>query len=213
MSAEEEFRFRRSCVKGSLFLGDFVADSRALGPGRRSGIWVRGCPFRCAGCMTPEFLAYGRPEHRVSIETLFSRVIEASERYRTEGVTLSGGEPFGQAEALGELAESVREKGLSVIVWTGYRYEWISRQAGARKLFANTDVLIDGPFMRERASALSMRGSSNQSLHFLTDRYGPEDFRERKAEIRFKTGKGELTGVGPAGEEFFRAVADLLLLR
>ena len=25
-----------------------------LGPGRRIGLWLQGCSFRCPGCMTPE---------------------------------------------------------------------------------------------------------------------------------------------------------------
>jgi pyruvate-formate lyase-activating enzyme len=30
--------------------------TRALGPGLRSAVWVQGCPFRCTGCIAPDWI-------------------------------------------------------------------------------------------------------------------------------------------------------------
>ena len=42
---------------------------------------------------------------------------------------------------------------------------------GAAGLLAETDLLIDGPYVRELDDGRSLRGSSNQRVLPLTDRY------------------------------------------
>jgi len=91
-----------------------------------------------------------------------------------EGITLLGGEPFEQAESLAALAEAAREQGLGVMTFTGYRVERIRRseRAGWRALLDNTDLLVDGLFLRERLdSTRPWVGSTNQRFIHLTDRY------------------------------------------
>lgn len=91
-----------------------------------------------------------------------------------EGVTFLGGEPFAQAAALGDLGSRLRQHGLSVVTFTGYELEYL--QSAARSdyaaLLAVTDLLIAGPFQRERRDfSRPWVGSANQSFHFLTPRY------------------------------------------
>ncbi len=61
------------------------------------------------------------------------------------GVTFSGGEPFCQAEMFTELAEKVREKGLSVTVFSGYTYEQLlamaEKDVHVKRLLELTDLL------------------------------------------------------------------------
>lgn len=199
--------FRKRSVKDEIFFGDFIPDSTALGPGLRSGIWVRGCGFRCPGCMTPEFIPQGRPEHVISVEDLYRRVVRGASVFGTEGITISGGEPFEQSIALSRLAARVRADGMSVIIWTGYVREYLERHASAAVLLEETDVLIDGPFLRERALYAPMRGSSNQRIHLLTNRYRREDFLRAKIELRLT--KDAAKGVGPAGHAPAEALARL----
>ena len=85
------------------------------------------------------------------------------------GVTFSGGEPFCQAEMFTELAEKVREKGLSVTVFSGYTYEQLlamaEKDVHVKRLLELTDLLIDGPFVKaQRDLTLQFRGSRNQRL-------------------------------------------------
>ena len=91
-----------------------------------------------------------------------------------EGVTLLGGEPFEQAAALAPLASGVRALGLSVLTFSGYRLEELrARQdSGVGALLAATDVLVDGRYEATRPEAERLwAGSTNQSFHYLTDRY------------------------------------------
>ena len=142
----------------------------AIGPGRRAGIWVRGCPFRCAGCCTPEYLKPGDADERVLVSDLIGRICDAVEERDIQGVTLSGGEPFRQAVPLAVIAAACQELGLSVQCWTGYTLEELratNAPVGAAELLSFLDVLIDGRFERD-LPIVPMRGSNNQRIHLLT---------------------------------------------
>ncbi|MDR2021508.1 MAG: radical SAM protein, partial [Treponema sp.] len=83
------------------------------------------------------------------------------------GITLSGGDPFTQAVPCAALAEQVRALGLSVMTFTGYRWEDLltSGRPEWRRLIEATDILVDGPFIQAQKNIdLRFRGSANQRL-------------------------------------------------
>jgi anaerobic ribonucleoside-triphosphate reductase activating protein len=91
-----------------------------------------------------------------------------------EGVSFLGGEPFAQAEAVAVIAETVRQRGLSVVTFTGYVHEDLlqARRSDFNRLLAATDLLVDGPFDQNQLDfSRPWVGSRNQRYHFLTDRY------------------------------------------
>jgi anaerobic ribonucleoside-triphosphate reductase activating protein len=183
----------------------------AIGPGCRVGIWVRGCSFRCPGCCTPEFRKSGDEDDRVSVVEIIRLICEAYGEHEIEGVTLSGGEPFEQAIPLAVVAAAAQYLGLSVQIWTGYTIEELradNAPVGAARLMSFCDVLIDGRYERHLPTA-PMRGSSNQRLHFLTDRYSAADYKRQSVELRFGAdGTVESFGILPPAE--FEAAAALL---
>jgi anaerobic ribonucleoside-triphosphate reductase activating protein len=140
-----------------------------LGPGRRSVLWVRGCARRCPGCIATPILGDG-PSLVLDAEAVASRVFAAAE---DEGATFSGGEPFEQAEALAEVASLLQARGRTIMVYTGFTLEEMkaSSSPGFGALLAATDILVDGPFVREQQRDLLWRGSANQRVHLLTRRY------------------------------------------
>ena len=85
----------------------------------------------------------------------------------TDGLTLSGGDPFLQAEDCSCIAQAAHQQGWNVWTYTGYRYEDLT-QAGRADwdaLLEATDVLVDGPFLQESKSYDALfRGSTNQRL-------------------------------------------------
>ena len=155
-----------------LRIAHVAADTDAEGPGRRFAVWVQGCPIRCPGCCNPEmFPASGGT--LVDVDELAARIDGV------EGLTLLGGEPFEQAGAAAALARRVRDRGLSVVVFSGYvREELVARgDPDVDALLAVADVLVDGRYDREQPErGRRWIGSANQRVHFLTDRYGPRDF-------------------------------------
>ena len=140
-----------------------------LGPGNRYCLWVQGCPRRCPGCVSPtdQPLDGG---YQMSIQALAAEIALS----KPDGITISGGEPFLQASALAEMLVCMKEAfsfDPGVIVYTGYCIEELKEVPGADALLAQTDLLIDGPYIQELDDGRSLRGSSNQRIIPLTDRY------------------------------------------
>ncbi len=156
-----------------LNLATWLPRSRANGPGTRMVVWVQGCPFRCPDCQNPENLEF-RLNQVVTVEWVW-QVFQATPELN--GISFSGGEPFTQAVALGELARLVRAAGKTVVCWTGYRLEQLrmGKIQGALQLLEYVDLLIDGLFVREAAGQYALRGSANQTLHFLSGRIKEEN--------------------------------------
>ena len=135
------------------------------GPGIRSVIFFQGCPHNCPGCHNPES---HNPQGGYTTTTadLLAEIVKTK---LIRGVTLSGGEPFEQAEALVELAKGIRAAGLDIVTYTGYLFDDLLKQAESRpafrKLLEQTDLLVDGAYMEEqRDLSLAFRGSRNQRL-------------------------------------------------
>jgi anaerobic ribonucleoside-triphosphate reductase activating protein len=140
----------------------------------------------------------------VEIADLFNHIAGL----KIDGVTFSGGEPFEQAKALAELAKKCRDMGLSVISYSGYTLSELKRDRaphlGSRSLLNQLDVLIDGPFRLKLAGDLPYRGSSNQLIHLLTDRYSLDDFVSVRVEIRIDEKGIQVTGfLNPDKERSF----------
>ena len=141
-----------------------------LGPGVRAVLWVQGCPLRCPGCVAPETLPFAGGEV-VQVSKLTEEIIALQE---IEGLTFSGGEPMSQAAALIELVDSVRAcRDLSMVCYTGFPLAYLRGKGtpAQQELIQRLDVLIDGPYLRQRHTTLRWRGSDNQQVHFLSARY------------------------------------------
>ena len=84
-----------------------------------------------------------------------------------DGITISGGEPFDQFDALLAIVTQLREKTkVDILVYTGYSIEDINDQLQQIKPYI--DVLISDPFQRQSSQTLRLRGSDNQRLHCFT---------------------------------------------
>jgi anaerobic ribonucleoside-triphosphate reductase activating protein len=173
-----------------------VPRTEAEGPGVRYAVWVQGCPLRCAGCCNPEMLEFGG---QGAARRFAADLVEEACDSRAEGISLLGGEPFAQAEGLAPLAEGVRARGLSVMIFSGYTLAELQAQGpAAARMLAATDLLVDGRFEAKlRSQKRRFIGSDNQVLHFLTDRYAPDDPKLQggnTVELRIRGGEITLNG-------------------
>lgn len=145
-----------------------------LGPGRRAVVWVQGCTIRCRGCVLPEAW-----DSRGGREMDPDALAEALLTKEVEGLTVTGGEPTEQAEAVARVMECFRRESKNTWLYTGRTLGEL-RASGdlfIERLLAATDVLVDGPFVGEQAEGRGFRGSRNQLVHRLTGAIAEERLR------------------------------------
>lgn len=167
--------------------------TEALGPYKRYAIWLQGCNKRCQGCISPgaQPLTDG---YSISVEDLAADILSAPD---IEGVTISGGEPFLQQEAFCELIDLVRSKrDIGVIIYTGMLYSEIMHSA----LASRCDLIIDGEYVEALNDDKSLRGSSNQNVIYVSDRYRAlvaqyYGVQGRKMEFNFVNGSVRMIGI------------------
>lgn len=154
-------------------IAQIVRETEAEGPGRRWAVWFQGCPLRCAGCCNPEFLKFGGGTEMV-LADLVADFLAAD----VEGLSLLGGEPFAHAAAGVALARAARTNARSVMIYSGYTLEQLQANAdpAVAELLSLTDVLVDGPYVREQPETRRRWiGSRNQKLHLFTNAYRADD--------------------------------------
>lgn len=138
--------------------------SMVNGPGVRYVIFMQGCPHNCPGCHNPD--THDIQKGKVAdTDFILMNIISTK---ALDGITVSGGEPFMQPEALHALVFGAKSLGRNVWVYTGYQYEQIaSGELGADALAAlhEIDVLVDGRFIESlKSDECIWRGSTNQRL-------------------------------------------------
>ena len=139
----------------------------ALGPGNRIAVWLAGCHRHCHGCANPE-LWKAKPSQKISVEKLSGLIRQTAMERQADGLTITGGEPFEQSEALLALLNSLCGLQLNTLVFTGYKLEELQRAETAKKALELIDVLIDGEYIRAQNDGKSaLRGSANQRLNIL----------------------------------------------
>lgn len=89
------------------------------------------------------------------------------------GITITGGDPLEQPEALLSLLKMISENLLDklpdgIIVFTGYTLQEIINlpSDSARKCLDYIDVLIDGRYEKDNEIHTQLSGSANQNFHF-----------------------------------------------
>lgn len=132
------------------------------GPGYRFVIFTQGCPHFCKGCHNPQTHSM-KCSHYMSAQTIINEI--KKDMNLLDGITLSGGEPFLHVNKLFPIAKWAHNEGLSVMVYTGYKYEELVDKPENLMLLKYVDILADGKFeIDKRSLNLLYVGSSNQRL-------------------------------------------------
>jgi anaerobic ribonucleoside-triphosphate reductase activating protein len=153
-----------------LNVSNIVHRSQVNGPGLRSVVWVQGCTLACPGCFNLHTHPH-KPVKLVDPQELGRELIALPD---TEGLTISGGEPFQQADACAVLAATMQGAGRSVMVFSGYPYGYLSSATDRDVVtfLRSIDILVAGPYVEHlKTDGRSWLASANQELIFLTDRY------------------------------------------
>ncbi|MCL2220869.1 MAG: anaerobic ribonucleoside-triphosphate reductase activating protein [Oscillospiraceae bacterium] len=146
-------------------IAGIVEDSIVDGPGLRFVVFTQGCQFRCAGCHNPDTWDESGGEN-IDVAKLIDKM---RANPLTDGLTLSGGEPFEQVADSAQLAAAARSFGLNVWVFTGFVFEELCRlsesDASISEFLGNIDVLVDGPYVEsERTLSVKWCQSRNQRV-------------------------------------------------
>ncbi|MBK0026390.1 4Fe-4S cluster-binding domain-containing protein [Stenotrophomonas sp. S48] len=135
-----------------------------LGPGHRLGIWFQGCSIRCPGCISAD--TWGPGHRRIEVDVLLEQL--APWWQQADGVTISGGEPFDQFDALLALLRGLRSRGPGdILVYSGHALEAL--QAPLHRASGLIDGLMSDPYLADAGQTRALRGSDNQRLSLLTD--------------------------------------------
>jgi len=149
-----------------LNIADVRHKSHVNGPGIRSVVWVQGCSRQCPGCFNPHTHPH-KPVKLLNPAELGYRLADIKD---TIGITISGGEPFQQAEACTILAETAKAAGKSVMVFTGFPFEELKKspEPWIQRFLKAIGLIVAGPYIQElKCESKLWRASRNQTVHFL----------------------------------------------
>ncbi|MCC6178851.1 MAG: radical SAM protein [Chloroflexi bacterium] len=162
-------------VDACIRIAGYWHGSLIEGPGRRSTVKLQGCPIRCHGCITPDsWDATGGS--LVPVERVADALLDPS--FERDGVTILGGEPFAQPDALFALVEALRQRGCDhILCYSGFTYDVLRRRAqqspAIDRVLDEIDMLIDGPFVSALVDGGGpWTGSANQRVLTLKTSIG-----------------------------------------
>lgn len=141
------------------------------GEGYRTAIFLQGCNHHCKGCQNTQTWDFNG-----GTEMEISDIIKDYNKDLLDGFTLTGGDPFFQADKLGEFFKYTSENNISVWAYTGFVFDEFLKYINKEKcdsrindsmieMLNYLDVVVDGPFILEQRTLDSTYfGSKNQRL-------------------------------------------------
>ena len=137
-----------------------------LGHGRRVGLWLQGCTIRCFGCISRDTWV-ADPDTAVAVASVVDWIATLPAG-QVDGITISGGEPFDQPDALEELLVAIdawrvsQPQPVDVLCYSGRGITEL-RSRFARHLDL-LDAVVPEPFVQGSPTTLPLRGSANQDV-------------------------------------------------
>ena len=184
----------------TINISQSIPATEAEGPGLRYAIWVQGCSLRCVGCCNPHmFTSTAKNEKKIDdiIEDIKNSLLQNP---TLEGISILGGEPVEQPDALYELVKKVQSLNLSVMVFTGTYYDDIQKDPKTNRFLEYCDILIDGPFEQNNPEHEGFNrkwiGSQNQNIYILSQRYlhlQGKNWPQDKNTVEIRMYNGEIT--------------------
>lgn len=151
------------CVR----IAGYYHNSLVEGPGRRSSVLFQSCPLRCHRCWTPE-LHSPHAGVLVPVDRLAAALLDPA--HERDGISILGGEPTVQPDALLALIQALRSRGCPhILCYSGYTYETLRKRAQRHPAIGaaldDLDMLIDGRYVEALSrSAGPWTDSGNQRV-------------------------------------------------
>jgi len=148
-----------------MYIARLLYPIKVLGPGNRIGIWFCGCPRRCQGCSNPELWTF-QEHYKTTLTTIIEMIKNIIAKNKVDGFTITGGDPFYQPQALSALLNELHFISDDILVYTGYQKEELLPEQ-----LKNIAVLIDGQYIESRNNNVTLRGSDNQRIFILNEKF------------------------------------------
>lgn len=148
-----------------MYVARILYPVKVLGPGDRIGIWLCGCKHKCKGCSNPELWECD-DKYKTTVDNVLELINNIVANNHVDGFTITGGEPMFQYDELMILISKLKIISDDIIVYTGYTKEELDR-----KNLEGIAVLIDGKYIEELNDDTFLRGSSNQKVYILNEKY------------------------------------------
>jgi anaerobic ribonucleoside-triphosphate reductase activating protein len=146
--------------------------SEIYGPNKRFVIWTQGCNLNCKGCWNKDTWSF-KENILYSPTDLLNLIL----KYKNdiEGITILGGEPLLQKGDLLEFVNLIKEKtDLTIMLYTGFEKSEFTTLD--KEIISEIDILIAGRYIDEKRNTfLTWRGSENQKIEFITNKYNKND--------------------------------------
>ena len=145
----------------------YETSSRYDGPGLRLVLFVSGCLLRCTYCHNPDTW-HLKDGTYVSVDQVLRRIGDFAPSIQAlgGGLTISGGEPFQQYEALIVFLYLVKTKTkLNTQIYSGYTLEELDALFPDKLFYKYIDTLVDGRYLRELHDDHNLKGSANQNYY------------------------------------------------
>lgn len=124
------------------------------GPGIRAVLFVQGCELRCPGCHNPSTW----DTHKGKTVKTEDLIIELRAKVPNKKLTISGGEPLLQQQAIHELLEGLSD--FDVALYTGFELESVPKE-----IIEHLRYIKVGRYIKEKSSTIiPYVGSSNQKF-------------------------------------------------
>lgn len=161
-----------------LLVHDIARESRVNGPGTRAVVWVQGCSIGCPGCFNPQTHSIDSGGSEWDPDWLGSEL----SRLPIDGLTVSGGEPLQQPEAVFALIRAFRRNHEgTVLLFTGYSAEFILRRKHLTDIVLEADAVLSGPYVPDPNETQIWH---NKRLLLVTNRISPDELLpEKRLEI------------------------------
>ena len=126
------------------------------GPGIRTVLFVQGCDLHCKGCQNKSTWDITKGK-KIDIDNL---VDELNKRVFNKKITISGGEPLMQKDALIELVAKLNTLGFDIALYTGHQKEDVPNA-----IIDKIKYLKTGNFIQELKTTIKpFVGSENQAF-------------------------------------------------
>lgn len=124
------------------------------GPGIRTVLFMQGCDLHCKGCQNQSTWDINKGKE-IEVKDL---VDQLNKKVFNKKITISGGEPLMQKEALIELVSQLNDLGFDIVLYTGHQKEDVPSI-----LMKKIKYLKTGKFIQELKTTIDpFVGSKNQ---------------------------------------------------